>query len=185
MNIKRKIVNIVNSWRSTGEYLTNILLSHIPSRHIRLWILRLYGANIEKNVSMFADVSIRNISKLSIGTGSSIGPKVLLDARSGLSIGKNVTIAYDAIIWTLHHDYNSIDFHVIGESVEIEDYSWVCSRAIILPGVRIGKGAVVASGAVVTKNVEPYTIVGGIPAKVIGMRNNELKYCPSFKLHIV
>lgn len=108
-----------------------------------------------------------------------------MDARKGLSIGKNVTIAFDAIIWSLHHDYNSTDFRADGAPVAIEDYAWICSRAIILPGVRIGKGAVVASGAVVTKDVEPYTVVGGVPAKKIAERREDLDYKPYFKLHIV
>ena len=60
---------------------------------------------------------------------------------------------------------NSTDFHVVGGPVEIEEYAWICSRSIVLPGVRIGKGAVVASGAIVTNDVEPYAIVFGSPAR--------------------
>lgn len=69
------------------------------------------------------------------------------------------------MIWTLHHDYNDIHFGVKGGRVEIGDYSWICSCAIILPGVKIGERSVVAAGAVVCKDVEPYSIVGGVPAK--------------------
>jgi len=63
-----------------------------------------------------------------------------------------------------------------GAPVIIEDYAWVSSRTTLLPGVTIGKGAVVAAGAVVTKSVEPYTVVGGVPAKKIGERSKELNY---------
>ncbi|WP_370630610.1 DapH/DapD/GlmU-related protein [Mucilaginibacter sp. 21P] len=80
------------------------------------------------------------------------------------------------MIWTLHHDYNSPDFAQAGAPVVIEDYAWVCSRAIILPGVTIGRGAVVAAGAVVTRDVAPYTVVGGTPAKKIADRNPDLVY---------
>lgn len=107
---------------------------------------------------------------ISIGEGVSIGPKVLLDGRKGLKIGRSVVIAYEAIIWTLNHDYNDVHFCGKGASVEIDDYAWICSRSMILPGIKIGKGAVVASGAIVTKDVPPYSIVAGIPAKVIGKR---------------
>ena len=134
---------------------------------------------------MFRTVKIRNPKGLLIGNNSSIGPNVLLDARSGLEIGNCVTIAYDAIIWTLHHDMNSSTFEGKGGKVIIGDYAWICSRSIILPGVKIGKGAVVASGAVVSKDVEPFSIVGGIPAKVIGQRENkEYTYKPNFNIHI-
>lgn len=58
-------------------------------------------------------------------------------------------------------------------SVAIGDYAWICCRSIILPGITIGEGAVVASGAIVTKDVPPYTIVGGTPAKIIGYREKK------------
>ena len=94
-------------------------------------------------------------------------------------IGKNVNIGSDVKIYTLQHDYNDECFRVVGGPVIIEDYSWISVRAIILPNVKIGEGAVVAAGAVVTKDVKPYTIVGGIPAKYIGERNRKLNYRPS------
>ena len=71
---------------------------------------------------------------------------------------------------------NDPEFGVKGAPVIIEDYAWVSSRTTLLPGVTIGKGAVVAAGAVVTKSVEPYTVVGGVPAKKIGERSKELNY---------
>lgn len=133
-----------------------------------------------KNVKFYDGFSVRNPKGLTIEDGVSIGPKVLLDARCGLTIHKNAVIAYEAIIWTLNHDYNDIYFSGKGASVEIGEYAWICSRSIILPGIKIGEGAVVASGAIVTHDVEPYTIVGGIPAKVIGQREKK-DYCYGYK----
>ena len=103
----------------------------------------------------------------------SIGAKVLLDARCGLTIHRNAVIAYDAIIWTLNHDYNDVHFCSKGAPVEIGAYAWICSRSIVLPGIKIGEGAVVASGAIVTRDVEPWTVVAGRPAKPIGKRENK------------
>lgn len=97
----------------------------------------------------------------------------------GLTIGENVNISSDVKFYTLQHDYNSKEFSAVGAQVIVEDYVWVSVRAIILPGVTIGKGAVIAAGAVVTKDVEPYSIMGGIPAKKIGERKKELNYVPS------
>ena len=105
-----------------------------------------------------------------------IGPKCLIDARCGLTIRKNAVIAYEAIIWTLNHDYNDIMFCGKGAPTEIGEYSWVCSRSIILPGIKVGRGAVIASGAIVTKDVPPFAIVAGVPAKIIGYRE-EKDYC--------
>ena len=73
----------------------------------------------------------------------------------------------------LESDYNDVHFCGKGAPVDIGAFARVCSRSIILPGVTIGEGAIVASGAVVTKDVEPWAIVAGIPAKVIGHRERK------------
>ena len=174
------------SWFNTIPYLTATFLKYVPSRHIRRYFYNSLGSDIAKHVAMFSSVEVRNPQGLIIEEGCSIGPRVLLDARRGLHLGKNVVIAYDAVIWTLHHDMNSLDFHTIGAATTIEDYAWICSRAILLPGVKVGKGAVVASGAVVTKDVAPYSIVAGVPAKKIGEREiKEFRYDPYINLHII
>lgn len=154
-------------------YFVNSIISKIPSELIRRKTLQLLGSSIGDGSFLYAGFHIRNPRGLKIGKRCSIGPKVLLDARSKLLIGDSVVIAYEAIIWTLHHDYNDLYFKTKGASVIIEDYVWICSRCIILPGVKIGKGAVVASGAVVTKDVPAYSVVGGIPAKIIGVREQK------------
>lgn len=148
----------------------NSFLSTVPSKNIRFYGLKWLGMKLAKNVRFYQGFHIRQPERIIIEDGVSIGPKVLLDGRKGLKIGKNAVIAYEAIIWTLNHDYTDENFCVKGAPVEIGAYSWICSRSIILPGVKIGEGAVVASGAVVTKDVPPYSIVGGIPAKIIGQR---------------
>ena len=128
------------------------------------------GVNLAKNVRFYNGFHVRNPKGITIENGVSIGPHVLLDGRCGLTIEENAVVAYESIIWTLNHDYNNERFAGKGASVTIGKYAWICSRAIILPGITIGEGAIVASGAVVTKDVLAYTIVGGIPARVIGKR---------------
>lgn len=174
------------SWKSSLHWLfINGFLSYFPSRHIRLFLLRACGARIGK-IAIYAGFEIRNPKGLSIAGGCSIGPKVRLDARKGIVIHKNVTIAAESTIWTLQHDYNDDNFKTIGKKVIINEYAWICSRSIILPGVNIGKCAVVASGAVVTKDVPDYAIVGGVPAKIIGQREiKDYKYNPYHILHII
>lgn len=149
---------------------SNSIVPHLPSQTLRNLGMRMMGVKMSRNVKWFGGFSVRTPKNLIIEDGVSIGPKVLLDAREGITIHKNAVIAYEAIIWSLNHDYNDVNFVGKGAPVEIGSYAWICSRAIILPGVNIGEGAIVASGAVVTKDVEPYTIVGGIPAKIIGNR---------------
>lgn len=137
-----------------------------------MWLI-MCGLNANGKFQIFEGFHIRNPKGITIEHGVSIGPKVLLDGRKGLRIGKSAVIAYEAIIWTLNHDYNDEKFREKGGSVEIGEYAWICSRSIILPGVKIGKGAVVASGAIVTKDVPEWAIVGGVPAKILGYREQK------------
>ena len=107
---------------------------------------------------------------------------VLIDARAGVVIGNNVNIAGEVAIYTLEHDPDSPTFDVKGGPVTIDDYAYIGARVVILPGVHVGYGAVVATGAVVTRNVPPYHIVGGVPAKFIRERNRDLHYKLDFAL---
>ena len=157
-------------------YIGCAIISLLPFHSFRIFLMRLLKAKIGKNVGLYRGFEVRAPWKLNIGNSTIIGHGALLDARMGLTIGNNVNLSNEVMIWTLHHDYNATDFAQIGKPVIIEDYVWLCSRAIILPGVTIGKGAVVAAGAVVSRDVEPYTVVAGIPAKSVAKRNQELNY---------
>jgi acetyltransferase-like isoleucine patch superfamily enzyme len=171
---------------SINMFFLNRMLSYFPSHTLRLFVLRLLGAQLDKKSAIHSGCIYWKPSKLKVGSGSVVGFNVNLDSRMGLEIRKNVTISSDVMIWTLHHDYNDPEFKTIGKEVIINDYAWLCSRCIVLPGVVIGEGAVVASGAVVTKDVTPFTVVGGVPARKIGTRNKNLNYVPSkYKLHMI
>ena len=142
-------------------------------KRLRLICLKFAGADIGRDVIIRKNCEIRNPEGLKIQAKVSIGNRVLLDARRGLEIQESAVIATEAFIWTLQHDYNDVNFKSVGAPVTIGHHSWICSRAIILPGVNIGEYAVVASGAVVTKDVPAYAIVGGVPAKIIGHREEK------------
>lgn len=122
------------------------------------------GGHIHMGIQFFRPVGV------SIGNGTIIGQNAFLDGRDRLTIGNHVDMASDVMIYNSEHDLSSEEFIAITAPVEIGDYVFIGPRAIILPGVKIGKGAVVAAGAVVTKDVGDFEIVGGVPAKVIGER---------------
>jgi maltose O-acetyltransferase len=122
-------------------------------------------------------VRFLNGHKVSLGSGNVINFGSLLDGRKyRIVTGNNVSIGPEATILTLGHDPQSPHFADRGGDVIIGDRVWIGYRALVLPGVTIGEGAVVAAGAVVTKDVAPFTIVAGVPAKPIGKRNPELTY---------
>ena len=110
---------------------------------------------------------------INIGEDTIVGFGTFLDGRKEIKIGNNVDIASEVMIYNSEHDLESEEFTAREEPVEIGDYVFIGPRAIIMPGVKIGIGAVVAGGAVVTKDVPNFAIVGGIPAKVIGERKNQ------------
>ena len=152
------------------------VVSILPSHLLRDACYRTLGLKIGRKSSIYSLCEIRKPWGVCIGRNSIVGEKVMLDGRRGIRIGDNVNISSGVWIWSVDHDYTSQYFDSIGSEVVIGDYAWICSRATILPGVKIGEGAVVAAGAVVTKDVEPYTVVGGVPAKKIAMRPRDLKY---------
>lgn len=158
------------------QFTTEMVMA-IPFHCIRNLYLKPLLGRLGHNTELCRNLDIRSPRRIRIGNHTSVNKHVVLDGRGGiLSIGDNVDIAQDSRIWTLQHDYNSPEYIASGGDVTIEDYVWIASGATILPGVKIGKGAVVATGAIVTKDVSPYSIVAGIPAKKIGERSKELNY---------
>ena len=163
-------------------YLCNRWVSSIPSHTFRLWFYRkVMGFNIGCESAVLMDCSFDCAKGFTIGRNSIINGRCRLDNRGELTIGNNVSVSSDVIILTADHDVNSPDFSGRNRQVVIDDYVWVGTRAMILPGVKIGKGAVIGAGSVVTKNVEPYNVVAGVPAKFIGTRNDDLKYTVSYR----
>jgi acetyltransferase-like isoleucine patch superfamily enzyme len=112
----------------------------------------------------------------SIGENSVINRNCKLDGRGGLTIGANTSISPECAILTLTHEVNDPGFAAKVGPVTIGDRVWLGTRALVLPGVRIGDGAVVGAGSVVTRDVAAYTIVAGNPARPIGQRSADLTY---------
>ena len=157
--------------------LSNSFIMWIPCSLLRQLWLKIFFKKIGTGSFFFRNVEILFPENISIGDNCNVNKKVLLDGRVGkIIIGNNVDIAQETNIWTLEHNINDNQHSTTGGDVIIEDYVWIASRVTILPGVRIGSGSIVACNAVVTKDVEPMSIVAGIPAKKIGIRKNDLKY---------
>lgn len=176
-DVSKKIINRFSTILLEFVILILHCVGYIPLHHVRRFFYRLFGVKIGKGSTIHTGARFYNPSNIEIGEDTIIGEKVVLDGRDKLIIGNHIDIATDVMIYNSEHNVQSQDFSAISQAVIIEDYVFIGPRAIILPGVKIGKGAVVGAGAVVTKDVESMTIMGGIPAKVIGERKlDELKY---------
>lgn len=161
---------------ATAFYVYNAFLSHVPSYRLRSFYLRrILGIRLGRGVAIHMGCFItgRNIS---IGDHTVVNRRVHLDGRKPLRIGSNVSISPECYFATLDHRTDSVDFETEEGPVAVGDYAWIGARAIILPGVELGEGAVVGAGAVVTKPVPPYAIVAGVPAKTVGQRARGLRY---------
>jgi acetyltransferase-like isoleucine patch superfamily enzyme len=169
--MKLLLVRILN-------YVTNYVVSHVPSWKLRhFWYRRVLGISLGKGsgihmgcyVWFYGPGQLRR-EGLVIGRNSRVNRGCTLDTRGSLRIGDNVSISPEVTILTAYHPVDDPEFRVATKPVEIDDYAFVGARATILAGVTIGRGAVVAAGAVVTRDVPPLAIVGGVPALQVGTR---------------
>lgn len=159
----------------------NVMILHligiVPCHFIRRFFYRISGMRIGKGSAIHTGARFYNPGNISIGEDSIIGEGTVLDGRDKLTIGNHVDIATEVMIYNAQHDVRNPNFCAIQAPVVIQDYVFIGPRAIILPGVTIKKGAVIGAGAVVTKDVEEGSIVGGVPAKQIGKRDvTDLNY---------
>lgn len=169
--------------RIIGEILFNFIGKHLPrssakyafgAKMFRYWCAKLMLEKCGSNVNLESKASIT--CALEIGNNSGIG--IASRIYGHVSIGDNVMMGPEVIILTSGHNYENADVlireqgRVKEKPVYIGNDVWIGARAIILPGVRIEDGAVIGAGAVVAKDVPPYTVVGGIPATVIKQRVN-------------
>lgn len=152
-------------------------VSKIPSHVIRkLFYKFIFQMDLAQKTVIYSGCIFRCPSKIEIGKGSVIGDDSRIDGRGGIIIGENCNLSSEVHIWTAQHLVQSPCFEFTSAPVRIENRVWISSNTVILPGVTIGEGAVIAAGAVVTKDVEPYAIYAGIPAKKAGVRNKDIKY---------
>jgi maltose O-acetyltransferase len=182
-----KKLSPAETWGKVSNRVKNVILefklfivhtlSYIPSHIIRKFIYRVFGIKIGRGSSIHMGVKFYDTKSISIGQDSIVGEGCVLDGRADLKIGNHTALASEVMIYNSQHDSTDENFIALNKPVVIEDYVFIGPRAIILPGVTIGKGAIVGAGAVVTKDVSEFAIVGGVPAITIGERKlKDLKY---------
>lgn len=160
------------------EVLLNQVVNRIPLASARMRAYQALGVRLADPRSgvIMLRTEVFKPGRLELGPRSIVGRHCLLDARGGIRIGADVNVSSYARLMTAKHRVDDPDFEAAFEPAVLGDRVWVALGATVLGGVTIGEGAVVAAGAVVTKEVDPYTIVGGVPARPIGERPRDLRY---------
>jgi len=173
----QKILNRLYNYWLDFQLMLLRWVGHIPSHCFRRFCYRLSGIKIGKGSTIHMWANLFNPKGIEIGEDTIIGDHCFLDGRAPIKIGNHVDIASQVLIYNSKHDINDPEFKAVEAPVEIEDYVFIGPRAIIMPGKKIGRGAVVAAGAIVTHDVPPGKIVAGVPARIIGERKiKDFKY---------
>lgn len=169
-SLKNKISRLL--WNFT--YL--ILFRPFASRLFKKWrvlVLKCFGAKITWSSHIYASVKIWAPWNLEVGKNSSLGPKVDCYNQGKICIGENTIVSQKTYLCASTHDYTKKNFPLILKPILIGNGVWIAADVFISPGVCIEDDAVIAARAVVVKNVEKKTVVGGNPAKFIKLRDFE------------
>ena len=163
------------------DYFCNEIINTLPSHKLRIFLYKkVCGISIGKDTSIGLHTVISDAANVSIGSNCAIGQFVYLDGRGGLTIGNNVNISGRTSIYTASHNHKSPRWEYIKSKTVIDDNVWIASNSVVIQGIHIGKGSIVAAGSVVVKNVENFDIVGGNPAKKISKRSRNIQYITKY-----
>jgi putative colanic acid biosynthesis acetyltransferase WcaF len=150
-----------------------LVSSRIPGSAHRCWLLRAFGARVGKRVRIKPGVRVKFPWRLEIGDHSWVGEDVWIDNLAPVTIASNCCISQRAYLCTGSHDWSRPTFDLIVRPIHIEQAAWVAACSTIGPGVTVGEGAVLGLGSVATRDLEPWTIYSGAPAKPV--RKREIK----------
>ncbi len=165
------------SWRylplSIVHQFSNLLPNNEIFKSVRCFLLKLFGLNIKTNCEFGKNIFVLDYKNLIIGDNSSINNEVYLDNYKEVIIGKGCNIGFRTCFITGNHRLLSdfVSDRPLDEKnckpIVVEDFVWIGANVTVLSGVTIGRGSVVGAGAVVTKSIEPDSLVVGVPAKKI------------------
>lgn len=150
--------------------LVNLCVFPLSTHRIRKWIMRKFGAKLGGFCAVYPTAKIYAPWNLAIGSHVCIGPNVDLYCKDKIEIGNQVVVSQGAYLCSASHDISSCRMALETSPIVIGNQVWIAAKATILPGVTIGEGAVVGACAVVAKDVPPWSVVVGNPARVVGKR---------------
>lgn len=160
------------------DYLLNHLVNRIPLVGVRMRAYAALGVGFDELSSAHVSLGVEMWlgQRLSMGARSTIGQRCYIDARGGIRVEHDVSLSREAALLSATHVPDSPRFAARLAPIHLEHHCWIGMRTLVLPGVRVGEGAIVGAGALVTSDVAPYTIVGGVPARPLRRRQEPMRY---------
>jgi len=153
--------------------LVYVLLFRTTPRPLHAWrafLLRCFGAKLDSNCHIYPRSRIWAPWNLQCGETTTIGDEAIIYNPAPIILGSHAIISQQAYLCGATHDYDDPHFPLLAFPISIGSYAWVCARATVQPNVKMGEGAVLALGSVATKDLQPWTVYGGVPARKIKMR---------------
>jgi acetyltransferase-like isoleucine patch superfamily enzyme len=160
----------------------NAVLRLLPGHAARIAWLELGGARFGPGTAFHPRCYLTRPGRLTVGRGCTVNFGCYLDTRGGIEVGDHVMIGHQVRIYTAGHRIDDPGFAGFNEGVAVESQAVIFPCALIMPGVRIGRGAVVLTGSVVTRDVPPFAVVGGNPARVLRQRAEALDYTHRYRV---
>lgn len=160
-------------WKRTLWYYVNVLImknSLIPFYSLKAFTLRLFGACIGKRCKIKPCVNIKYPWFLHVGDDVTIGENVWIDNLAKVTVHDSVTISQGALLLTGNHNYNAEGFDLILGEIVVHEGAWICAKAIIGPGVTVGRNAILGLGSVASKNLAPDTVFSSISLEAVKTR---------------
>lgn len=162
-----------NRWRRLGWQLawwSVYRLVPTPLHGVRRCLLRLFGARVGRGAFPYPRARIWAPWNLTMGDFSCIANDVDVYCVAPVTLGAGATVSQYSYLCTASHDFNVAGMPLVSAPIVIEDDAWVAADAYVGPGVCVGRGAVVAARAAAVRDVSPWTVVGGVPARQIAVR---------------
>ena len=147
-----------------------LVSSHVPGSWHRRLLLGLFGAQIGGGVVLKPGIRVKFPWRLSIGDNSWIGEQAWIDNLAPVTIGRDCCVSQGVYLCTGSHDWSVPGFDLITNAITLEPGAWIAAKAVVGPGVTIGRGAVLGLGSTATQDLQPWTIYAGIPAKAVKQR---------------
>lgn len=152
-----------------------------PMHRWRCMVLRCFGAKLGENNFIYPSARIWAPWLLETGDVATIGSRTHIYNVGGVFIGHHAIISEEVFLCGATHDFQDPDFPLISRRIEVAPYAWICARAVVLPGLACGEGSVLGAAAVATRNLEPWTVYAGNPARAIKPRDPAAK--PALSKH--